>query len=491
MRVNKTFTLDWEGLLTQSFAMTSHAELNLPAARVDSQGKRRVDYRRILLLAFPLFLSNGVQAVLNLTDAWFIGRLSTDAIAAMGALYFLITVLFILFGGVGMYVQTLVAQAYGKGQPFQASQAVSLGCWSALLLTPLFIFLAFPGGKLLSLFQLSPAVEQLAISYWTPRLLGLGIAIANLGLAGFFNGIGKTRITLWIWISIGLINVVLNEGLMFQLGMGMAGAAWATTLSLTIGTVLFLMVFLSGKIHQDFHSRRVWPPHWQMIRCLVSMGLPLGFLMTADLMGISLFQIMQVKLGVVPGAATQVVMMLTSTAYMPTLGIAQAGTTLVGQSIGAGHRPWAKRLGNIAITLSVLYSVSVNALLAWNGRWLVPIFVTTTDGQVEAVIQLSQTLLWLAVVYNAFNALNIGSAFCLQGTGDIRMPSLLAILLTWLGFVPFTHILTFAQGEGLVNFLPQLGIGVFGGWIAAILFTLVLSACLLWRWRSGDWQKAG
>ena len=469
--------------------MAYQTESLLPVAKVDWRGKRRVDYRGILLLAFPLFLSSGVQAVLNLTDSWFIGRLSTDAIAAMGALYFLILVLFVLFGGVGMYVQTLVAQAYGEGKSHQAAQAVGAGFWGALLLTPMFVLLAISGAELLKLFQFSPVVEQLALDYWMPRLLGLTIAIINLGLTAFFNGVGKTTITLWVSIAIALLNVVLNEGLMFQLGMGMAGAAWATTLSLMAGMVLFLWVFLSREIRQDFQSHRIWKPQWQTIRYLFAAGLPLGFLMTADLTGIAFFQIMQVKLGVVPGAATQVVMMLTSTAYMPTLGIAQAGTTLVGQSIGAGDRRWAKRLGNIAIALCVLYSISVNVLLAFNGQWLVPLFVTTTDAHVEAVIQLSQTLLWLAVVYNAFNALNIGSAFCLQGTGDVKVPSLLAVLLSWLGFVPLTHILTFEQGEGLVDFLPQLGVGIFGGWSAAILFTLLLSSSLFLRWRFGGWQK--
>ena len=469
--------------------MAYQTESLLPVAKVDWQGKRRVDYRGILLLAFPLFLSSGVQAVLNLTDSWFIGRLSTDAIAAMGALYFLILVLFILFGGIGMYVQTLVAQAYGEGKSHQAAQAVGAGFWGALLLTPMFVLLAISGAELLKLFQFSPVVEQLALEYWMPRLLGLTSAIINLGLTAFFNGVGKTTITLWVSIAIALLNVVLNEGLMFQLGMGMAGAAWATTLSLMAGMVLFLWVFLSREIRQDFQSHRIWKPQWQTIRYLFAAGLPLGFLMTADLTGIAFFQIMQVKLGVVPGAATQVVMMLTSTAYMPTLGIAQAGTTLVGQSIGAGDRRWAKRLGNIAIALCVLYSISVNILLAFNGQWLVPLFVTTTDAHVEAVIQLSQTLLWLAVVYNAFNALNIGSAFCLQGTGDVKVPSLLAVLLSWLGFVPLTHILTFEPGEGLVDFLPQLGVGIFGGWSAAILFTLLLSSSLFLRWRFGSWQK--
>jgi len=76
-----------------AFNMSAPVQLQLPAMRIDSQGKRRFDYRAFWVLAFPLFLNSGVQAVLNLTDSWFIGRLSTDAIAAIGALYFLILVL--------------------------------------------------------------------------------------------------------------------------------------------------------------------------------------------------------------------------------------------------------------------------------------------------------------------------------------------------------------------------------------------------------------
>jgi MATE family multidrug resistance protein len=352
----------------------SDSESLLPALKIDGQGKRRVDYRAVFRLALPLFLNSGVQALLNLTDSWFIGRLSTDPIAAMGALYFLVIVLFTLLGGVGMYVQTLVAQAYGDGQLRQAAQAAWAGCWSALLLLPLFVLLAFSGSSLFSLFQLSPTVEQLAIDYWMPRLLGGTIAVANFALTAFFNGIGQPIVTLAVAIAITVINIALNEWFMFQLGLGMAGAAWATTLSLWVGMVLLLSLFLSRKIRHRFRSHQVWRPHWQAIRYLFAFGVPLGLLMTSDLTGLALFQIMQVKLGVVEGAATQIVMMLISTAYMPTLGIAQTGTTLVGQSIGAGDRHWATRVGNVAITLCVSYTVTVGMVLALNGQWLIPLF---------------------------------------------------------------------------------------------------------------------
>ena len=64
----------------------------------------------------------------------------------------------------------------------------------------------------------------------------------------------------------------------------------------------------------------------------------MGLLYAADILGFALFQLMQVRLGNVDGASTQIVLMLTSFCYMPAVGIAMAGTTLVGQAIGAIDR---------------------------------------------------------------------------------------------------------------------------------------------------------
>ena len=79
----------------------------------------------------------------------------------------------------------------------------------------------------------------------------------------------------------------------------------------------------------------------------------MGLSGTADLVGLALFQLMLVSLGTVSGAATQIVIMLTSIAYMPGFGIGLAGTTLVGQSVGARDLEWARVVGNAIIRLAV------------------------------------------------------------------------------------------------------------------------------------------
>ena len=101
----------------------------------------------------------------------------------------------------------------------------------------------------------------------------------------------------------------------------------------------------------------------------------MGLLIAADILGFALFQLMQVRLGTVDGASTQIVMMLTSFCYMPAVGIAMAGTTLVGQAIGAGHRKdWALKVGNGIILIAVLYMGAIGVLLAALGPWVLPFF---------------------------------------------------------------------------------------------------------------------
>ena len=77
----------------------------LPAVILDADGRSRVDLRAVIALALPLFINSSIQALLNLTDTWFIGRLSTDATAAVGATYWFMIVGILFFGGPGMAVQ--------------------------------------------------------------------------------------------------------------------------------------------------------------------------------------------------------------------------------------------------------------------------------------------------------------------------------------------------------------------------------------------------
>jgi MATE family multidrug resistance protein len=55
-------------------------------------------------------------------------------------------------------------------------------------------------------------------------------------------------------------------------------------------------------------------------------------------------------------------------------------------------------------------------------------------------------------------------------------------------FVPLAHSFTFAPGQGWVHFLPQFGWGAVGGWVAVLIYVMVLGSTLFLRWRSRAWQ---
>jgi MATE family multidrug resistance protein len=460
-----------------------------PACRIGADGRERVDYRAVVWLAAPLFANSGVQAALNLTDTWFTGRLSTDATAAMGAIHWLILGVVFLLGGVGMGVQTLVAQHHGAGRPHEAARSLSTGLWVALAMTPLFLLLALSGRAILAPFALAPSIEALASEYWWPRLLGAPLVVGLWSVSGFFNGIGRTRITLGLMLTVAVLNAPLNELLMFRLGWGIAGAAWATNIALACGIVIALLLFLSRRVRDEFGSHRNWQPEWRRIVALVALGLPIGIAISVDVLGAALFQIMQVQLGPVDGAATQIVMMLTSIAFMPAVGIGIAGTTLVGQSIGAGDREWAARVGNATIRLSVAYMGVVGVLIAVSGPWVIPLFVSDSDPNFAATVALATSLVWIAAIYQAFDALHLGSSFCLRGAGDTRFAAVALLVLSWGLFVPLAHTLTFAPGQGWIDGLPQYGLGATGGWIAITAYISLLGIVLLLRWRSGAWRR--
>jgi multidrug resistance protein, MATE family len=461
----------------------------LPGQALGSSGRTRLDYLAVARLAFPFMLNSGVQAVLNATDTWFIGRLSPAATSAIGAVYWPIMVCVLLFGGIGLSVQTSVAQAFGGRRYTRASQATWIAVWASLFTVPLFALLGASGAWIFAPFGVPHEIMGLALEYWFPRMLGGPLGIALWSLLGFFNGVGRPMITLWVSVGVAVTNALLNQVFMFDLGFGIAGSGWATNVAQLVGVAAAAAVFLGGPVRRRYRSHLTTRLHARALLRQLKLGFPMGLLIAADVLGFALFQLMQVRLGTVDGASTQIVMMLTSFCYMPAVGIAMAGTTLVGQAIGARHRDWAFKVGNGIILLSVLYMGAIGVVLAAAGPWVLPFFTNSSDPESPGVVARACQLLWIAAGYQLFDGFNISSSACLRGAGDVRLPAIMVLALSWLLFVPLAHSLSFAPGTGWVTWLPQFGMGAVGGWFAAVAYVCALGMMLFFRWWSGAWQR--
>jgi MATE family multidrug resistance protein len=464
-------------------------ESRLPAVLYSPDGSRRVDYRAVIGLAWPLFIQFGVQAFLNVTDTWFVGRLGAEAVAGMNAVNFSSFTVLLLFGGCGIAVQTIVAQRYGARRRARASQAAWHGIYAALIATPLAVGVALSGEAIFSFFALPAEVVDSASDYWLPRLAGGGVLVASWALGNFFNGIGRTRLSLVGALITAAANVVLNWIFILELQMGMFGAGLASSLATGGGFAFYLIIFFTRRFRTEFATTRTWRLRWRILGTVFALGLPIGVHSMFDVGAFAAFQLMIGKLGTVPGAATQIAMILTSLGFLPAAGLNFAAATLVGQSIGAGDKDWAARVGTATVKLAFIYMAFWAVLFATAGEPLSSVFVEGSDPNAQAVIELAGTLLFIAAGYQLFDALNLGCLGCLRGTGDVVIPTAALLVLAWCLFVPLSHMLIFAPGEGWVDFLPQYGLGAKGGWIAAFAHITLLGSYLLFRWKSGVWRK--
>jgi MATE family multidrug resistance protein len=462
----------------------------VPAQKRDPlTGRTRIDYRAVAALALPLMLNTSLQAVISLTDTWFVGHISTTAMAGMAAVYWVVLLFIMLFGGVGLAVQTFAAQARGAGRWTRASHAAWVALVASALTLPFYAVLAWLGPWIFAPFGLAPEVSSQAMAFWQPRMLGAPIGVALWAMTGFFNGISRPRVALATTLIVAVVNAVLNWLFIFVLDGGIAGSAWATNVSMVCGLAFATWMFLRPPVRRQYKSHLTWRPDLGSLARQYRLGLPMGVMYAADLFGMALFQLMQVRLSAADGAATQIVMMLTSMSYMPGIGIALAGTTLVGQSIGAGDPEWARRVGNAIIVLTIAFMGTLGVLVALSGPWLLPTFLSATDPQAAEVVRTAIVLLWIAAGYQIFDGLSLGSGFSLRGAGDVKAPAVLFLVCSWGVFVPLAHMLSFAPGQGWTDILPQFGFGAAGGWTGLLVYIVLLGSALFVRWRSGRWQR--
>jgi MATE family multidrug resistance protein len=445
-------------------------------------GQVRVDYHTIARLAGPLMLNSAIQSVLNLTDTWFISHLSTDATAAMASIYWPILCCILFFGGVAFSVQTFASQAMGGGRYRRASQAAWSGVAAALTTIPIFVSLALLGSVFLACLPISTPIQDLAIRYWVPRLLfSAPIGIMTMSLTCFFSSVNAVRYTLLVSVVTALANIPFNQWFMFDLNLGIAGSAWGTVAAQVVGLLLAFGLFLNSKMRALFNTHLTF--RRPLIRKQWQLGIPMGFGMTADLIGLALFQLILVSTSALAGAASQIIMMLSSFAYMPGIGIAIAGTTFVGRSLGAHEPAWARTIGLHIIGICVGFMGLIGLTLALLSPFLLPWFIAPFDPQGPQLLKLMSQLIWIAAAYQFFDGFNLGSAFCLRGAEDAMIPAIVTATFSFGVWIPLTAYWTLAviHLPGSITF-AGVGLGAQGGWMATFVYVLCLGSGLFLRW---------
>lgn len=436
---------------------------NDQAARRDMLKPWLDEARALMKLAAPLIAMQLAQIGSLTADIIMVGELGKEAIAAtsIGAVLFYFTWL-VGYGPV-MAVSPIVAQILGAHPNDRARvrAAVRMGLWAVGLMSlPLMALLIWAKPMLIALGQ-DPKIAAMAepwvhaVAFGLPFTLGFGV------LRNFSAAIGKQNAVLVIAIATVLFNIAGNYVLIYgNLGapaLGVQGSGIASALAYAFSFVAMLTVFL---IAPSFRKYRLLHRFWRFDRAkfaeMFRLGAPMGMSMLFEAMLFNAATLMMGIFGAASIAAHQIAMNVGSVTFMVPLGIGLAATVRVGLFAGAKNAEGARRAGHTAMAFGAGFMLLFAVVIALMPETLVDIYIATDDPGNADVVKLAIPFLYIAAVFQLFDAMQVTGQMSLRGLKDAQAPMWIAGLSYWL--VGFTLSYTLAFWAGLQGFGVWIGL---------------------------------
>ncbi len=327
-----------------------------------------VDRRRILAVALPALVTLAADPLLSLVDTAFVGRLGTVQLGALGVDAAIFGFAFAVFNFLAYATTPMVARARGRGLIAESGRVVKGAIRLAWVIGAVGVTVLVLGSNLwLSIMQASdeifgPATEYLRIRAWALPAVLL-ITAAN----GAYRGFEDTRTPLKVTLLVNLINVGLDPLLMFGLGWGIRGAAWATLIAQWVGAGWFLVLLgRRGRVEG-------WPGQAvSMAEMLPLIRLGSVLILRTLMLVVSLTAATAVatRVGTVAVAAHQVIGQVWFLMAMIIDALAIAAQTLVASLLGAGHDDQARLLTRGLLKWGFWIGVGLGVILVLAGSGL-------------------------------------------------------------------------------------------------------------------------
>jgi MatE. len=272
-----------------------------------------------------------------------------------------------------------------------------------------------------------------------------------------------------------MINIVLDPIMIFGLGpipkMGIQGAAIATILSQAISFVLALR-YLDRNEHVISYKLRDIRYDRELTRLTIKIGLPAGIQQTVVALGNTLIMSIVNSFGVNVVAAFNAAQKLDSFAFMPSMSIGMASSTLTGQNMGAGKTERVKEVARWSEIIAVLITGIISVVFLLVPDKLLLLF--TTDREVLNLG--AQCLRILAIAYVPFGLMWVFNGI-IRGAGDTIITMIISIISLWVVRLP------------LSAYLSKTGLAQNGIWVGMSSGS-ILSAILSYAYyRSGRWKR--
>jgi putative MATE family efflux protein len=433
--------------------------------------------RAILLLSVPMVLEMIMESVFTITDIFFVSKLGAEAVATIGITEAILTLVYAVAVGLSTATTALVARRIGEKN--KESAAIS-SVQAIILASAVSIILAIPGllwvRQVLDLMGASD--KMINENYMFSKIMfGGNIIIMLLFIMNaVFRGAGDAAISMRVLFLANIINIILDPCLIFGIGpfpeLGIKGAAIATNIGRGSAVLYQFYLLLNGK-HRIFIKWKHIKIKIEIFKNLIKIALGgIGQHIIATSSWIFLVRIIS-EFGSIALAGYTIAIRIVVFVLLPSWGLSNAASTLVGQNLGAKHPGRAEKSVWVTGIANIIFMGLISILVISMPEFFIKIFINDPEVIAKGIIS-------LRIISYGFVFYGLGMVFvqAFNGAGDTFTPSLLNVICYWSIEIPLAYIFAFT-----------LGMEDKGAYLAIVIAESIMTIVALLLFRRGKWKK--
>jgi len=401
----------------------------------------------ILKLSIPMIVAMLLMSTYNLVNAVWVAGLGSDALAAVGFITPLFMVLIGLGNGLGAGATSVIARRIGAGDRDGANSAAVQSILMTLGISVVITVLLLASSRSLMLLFGAGKTVDLAVEYGNIIFLGtILILFTNIAYA-ILRAEGDTKRTMYVMGASSILNIILDPILIYQLKMGIAGAAWGVIISLVVVTLVLLYWFF---IKQDTYVKLSWQVNLKEsrnVKDILAVGLPAScefFLMSFLAIFINGILVMVASTDAVAvyTAGWRVVMF----AIIPLVAISTSVVSVTGAAYGGRHFEKFPVIHSFSILLGMSIAVVIS-IITWLFASQISFIFTYSSEGAHLAPAIAAFLATMCIFY-PFVPPGIMSSSIFQGTGRGMSSLILNVLRNMVFMASSAYLLGVVFGLG-------------------------------------------
>lgn len=430
----------------------------------------------LLVFAFPLLCSNLLQTVYNMVDmiviGQFVGSIGLSAVSIGGDVLHCLTFLVMGFSNAG---QVLLSQYIGAGNRDRVKGTIGtmftliLSC--AVILTILCYIFVEP---ILSALNTPAEARVYARQYCVTCILGLIFIYGYNLVSAILRGMGDSKHP-FIFIAVAaLTNLVLDLVFVAVFDMGPLGAALATVIGQGI-SFIWAIIYLYR--HRDAFGFDFKPESFRLDREVLPRLLKLGFPMCLQSAAIQISMLFVNSYinayGVIASAVTGIGNKLGSITAVVTNALSTAGSSMVGQNIGAEKYHRVPKIISVSMIIDIVFAAVLSFLTVCFPKTIFGLFNSDAE-----VLDMAMTYIPVAVLLYVGFALRSPFFALINGSGNAKLNLILGLLDGVVCRIGLAMLMGLALNMGIMGF--WLG-NAFAGYVPFLIGSIYF---LSGKWRT-------